>query len=148
MAVKSVFTRTSTRKTNQIKCNFALMSKIELELIKNKVAKSLQAEIKISKHLNTKGLPVEYDEIINTLHNFKIKDIIELNKDLETGNIKVLIKGNKKVITEHGKKFYLHTFIVYSLTTQSIVTIWIGRDKRNYADNFVRIDIKSLLKNL
>ena len=148
MAVKSVFTRTSTRKSNQIKCNFSLMSNAELELIRKKVAQSLQAKIKISKHLSVKGLPVEYNEIVNILYNFKTTDIIELNKDLETGNVKVLIKGNKKVITEHGKKFYLNTFIVYSLTTNSIVTTWIGYDKRNYADNFVKIDIRKLLKDL
>ena len=149
MAVKSVFTRTSTRKSNQIKCNFQLMSNKDLELIVTKINEHLpKGKIKLSNHLKNKELPVPYEELSSTLRNVNKKSIIELNKDLETGNIKVLLKGNKKVITEHGKKFYMNTFIVYSLTTDSVVTTWIGYDKRNYADNFVKIDIRKLLKDL
>ena len=148
MAVKSVFERTSSTRKNQIKCNFQLLKEDELKLIEQKTKDSLPTQAKLSRHLANKKLPVSTEEIINTLHNFKIKDIIEINQDLDTGNIKVLIKGNKKVITEKGKKFYLYTFIVWSLTTSSVVTTWIGKDKRGYADNFIKIDVKKMLKKI
>lgn len=149
MAVKSVFQRTSTRKSNQIKCNFQLMNDKDLELIISKTNKRLyQDKIKLSNHLKNKELPITYDELLSTLKNINKKSIIELNKDLETSNIKILLKGNKKVIIEHEKKFYMNVFIVYSLTTNSIVTAWVGYDKRNYANNFVKIDIRKLLKNV
>ncbi len=148
MAVKSVFERTSSTRKNQIKCNFQLLKEDELKLIEQKTKDSLPTKAKLSKHLANKELPVSTDEIVNILHNFKTKDIIEINQDLDTKNIKVLIKGNKKVITEKGKKFYLYTFVVWSLTTRSIVTTWIGKDKRNYADNFIKIDVKKMLKKL
>ena len=148
MAVKSVFERTSSTRKNQIKCNFQLLKEDELKLIEQKTKGSLPTAIQLSRHLTEKKLPVPKEEVINILHNFRMKDIIEINQDIDTKNIKVLIKGNKKVIIEDGKKFYLHTFIVWSLTTKSIVTCWIGKDKRNYADNFIRIDVKKLLKKL
>ena len=148
MAVKSVFERTSSTRKNQIKCNFQLLKEDELKLIEHKTKGSLPAATKLSKHLAEKKLPVSTEEIINTLHNFRMKDIIEINQDLDSGNIKVLIKGDKKVITEKGKKFYLYTFVVWSLTTRSIVTCWIGKDKRSYADNFIKIDVRKMLKKL
>ena len=148
MAVKSVFQRTSSTRKNQIKCNFQLLKDNELKLIEQKTKDNLPTAIQLSRHLAEKKLPVPKEEVINTLHNFRTKDIIEINQDLDTGNIKVLIKGNKKIIIEDGKKFYLHTFIVWSLTTKSIVTCWIGRDKRSYADNFIKIDIRKLLKKI
>ena len=148
MAVKSVFERTSSTRKKQIKCNFQLLKEDELKLIEQKTKGSLPTAIQLSRHLTEKKLPVPKEEVINILHNFRMKDIIEINQDLDTKNIKVLIKGNKKVITEKGKKFYLYTFIVWSLTTKSIVTCWIGKDKRNYADNFIRIDVKKMLKKL
>ena len=148
MAVKSVFERTSSTRKNQIKCNFQLLKEDELKLIEQKTKGSLPTAIQLSRHLTEKKLPVPKEEVINILHNFRMKDIIEINQDIDTKNIKVLIKGNKKVIIEDGKKFYLHTFIVWSLTTKSIVTCWIGKDKRNYADNFIRIDVKKMLKKL
>ena len=148
MAVKSVFQRTSSTRKNQIKCNFQLLKEDELKLIEQKTKDSLPTAIQLSRHLTEKKIPVPKEEVINILHNFRMKDIIEINQDIDTKNIKVLIKGNKKVIIEDGKKFYLHTFIVWSLTTKSIVTCWIGKDKRNYADNFIRIDVKKLLKKL
>ena len=148
MAVKSVFERTSSTRKNQIKCNFQLLKEDELKLIEQKTKGSLPTAIQLSRHLTEKKLPVPKEEVINILHNFETRNIIEINQDLDTGNIKVLIKGNKKVITEKGKKFYLYTFVVWSLTTKSIVTCWIGKDKRNYADNFIRIDVKKMLKKL
>ena len=148
MAVKSVFQRTSSTRKNQIKCNFQLLKEDELKLIEQKTKGSLPAATKLSKHLAEKKLPVATEEIINILHNFRMKDIIEINQDLDTKNIKVLIKGNKKIIIEDGKKFYLHTFIVWSLTTNSVVTCWVGKDKRSYADNFIRIDVRKMLKKL
>ena len=148
MAVKSVFQRTSNTRKNQIKCNFQLLKDNELKLIEQKTKGSLPTVMQLSKHLAEKKLPVSTEEIINILHNFRIKDIIEINQDLDTGNIKVLIKGNKKIIIEDGKKFYLYTFIVWSLTTRSIVTCWIGKDKRSYADNFIKIDVRKMLRKL
>ena len=148
MAVKSVFQRTSSTRKNQIKCNFQLLKEDELKLIEQKTKDSLPAAVQLSRHLMEKKLPVPKEEVINILHNFRMKDIIEINQDLDTGNIKVLIKGNKKIITEKGKKFYLHTFVVWSLTTNSVVTCWVGKDKINYADNFIKIDIRKLLKKI
>ena len=148
MAVKSVFERTSNTRKNQIKCNFQLMKDDELKLIEQKTKEGLPEKQQLSYHLKNKKLPVSTEEIVNILHNFKMKDIIEINQDLDTKNIKVLIKGNKKIITEKGEKFYLYTFVVWSLTTNSVVTSWIGKDKRNYADNFIRIDVKRMLKKI
>lgn len=148
MAVKSVFQRTSSTRKNQIKCNFQLLKEDELKLIEQKTKDSLPEVVQLSRHLAEKKIPVPKEEVINILHNFETKNIIEINQDLDTGNIKVLIKGNKKVITEKGKKFYLYTFVVWSLTTSSVVTCWIGKDKRSYADNFIKIDVRKLLKKL
>ena len=148
MAVKSVFERTSDTRKNQIKCNFQLLKEDELKLIEQKTKGSLPTAIQLSRHLTEKKLPVPKEEVINILHNFRMKDIIEINQDLDTKNIKVLIKGNKKIITEKGKKFYLYTFVVWSLTTNSVVTCWMGKDKRSYADNFIRIDVRKLLKKI